>query len=438
MKITRVFLGVALALSLVAVLSSSALAVSTYTAGFQVQNMESNTATVVISYYNQNGSKAIADVQDTIGGNSSKTYFPIAAPSGFNGSVVVSSDRKVAAIVNVLGDGGKSAASYDGSASGGTSVVIPLLMKGNSGFNTWFNVQNAGSGDAHVTVNYSDGTSATATILQGAAATFDQAKESHASPFVGSATVTSDQPVVAAVMEVGTSILFAYSGFASTSASTSPVMPLINANNAGIQTGIQIQNTGTQSTQVTVSYTASAGGGTNCTETQTIANGKSATFALLAFANGTNSTCTAKAKFVGSAKVTANSTSQPLVAIVNQLGPSYGEAYNAFDPNAASSGLVMPLIMDRNGGFFTGFSIMNVGGASTSVNCTFTSSNYTFSATVGQNAAAVDLQNGKLAPGYVGSATCTGGTGSKIIGVVNEAGTAAGTDNLLVYEAVNQ
>jgi hypothetical protein len=33
-------------------------------------------------------------------------------------------------------------------------------MKGNSGFNTWFNVQNTGSSNASVSVSYSDGTSA--------------------------------------------------------------------------------------------------------------------------------------------------------------------------------------------------------------------------------------------------------------------------------------
>jgi len=77
--------------------------------------------------------------------------------------------------------------------------------------------------------------------------------------------------------------MFAYTGFMA--GSPNPVMPLVNANNNGYVTGIQIQNIGTQPTDVTLSYTPSAAGSA-CTETQTIPAGQSKTFALAAFANG--------------------------------------------------------------------------------------------------------------------------------------------------------
>jgi hypothetical protein len=288
-------------------------------------------------------------------------------------------------------------------------------------------------------VTYSDGVTASSVVKPGAAATFSQATEAHASGFVGSATIASTQPVAAAVMEVGAKILFAYSGFAS--GSTAPVMPLINYNNAGFITGAQIQNAGTLTTTVTVSYKASTG--TDCTETQAIPAGKSKTFALYAFASGTppagiTRTCVPGAKFIGAAKVTANSASQPLVAIVNQLGATAGEAYNAFDPTAATNVVVMPLIMDRNSGYYTGFSVVNVGGAATSVDCTFTSSSVTIhQASLAADSALVDIENGKIGNKYVGSAVCTAGTGGMIIGVVNESSTGTGLDNLLVYEAIN-
>jgi hypothetical protein len=428
-------------LSLVSIMTGSALAVSTYTAGFQVQNLTGTAANVVISYYNQDGTKNVADVPDTIPANGSKTYYPVAANTGFNGSVVVSSDQKVAAIVNILGDNGASGASYDGSSVGGTTLLIPLVMKANAGYNTWFNVQNTGAADATVNVTYSDGITASSVVKPGAAATFNQASEAHAAGFVGSATIASTQPVAAAVMEVGTSILFAFSGVPS--GATSPVMPLINANNGGYITGAQIQNAGAQDTTVTVSYKASPGLGTDCTETQTIPAGKSKTFALYAFAAGTppagiTRTCAPGVRFVGAGKVTTNSASQPLVAIVNQLGAKTGEAYNAFDPAAATSVVVMPLIMDRNSGYFTGFSVVNVGTAATSVNCTFTGSSVTVnSPSLAAGAALVDIQNGKIGNKYVGSAVCTAGSGGTIIGVVNESSTAAGVDNLLVYEGIN-
>jgi hypothetical protein len=436
MKAFRALLILALAIGILGSASGASAGAFTYTSGFQVQNLEAAEAKITVTFYNQDGTTA-ATVPDTVGANGSKTYFPLSqVADGFNGSVVISSDKQVAAIGNVLGDGGNAAASYSAATSGATTVQIPLLMKGNSGFNTWFNVQNTGALDATVSVAYSDGTTNSATIKPGAAHTFDQSTETHSAK-VFSAEVTSNQPIAATVIEESTAIMFAYSGF--TGGSTNPVLPLINANNAGYVTGVQIQNSGASSTSVTVTYTDT--GGATCTETQTIASKQSGTFALSAFAGvavpGMTTTCTGGQKLVGSAQVTANSASMPLVAIVNQLGPSNGEAYNGFDPAGATAKVVMPLIMDRNGGFFTGFNVMNVGGASTAVSCTFTGSTYTVSGTVAAGAALNDLQAGKIADKYVGSATCTAGSGGKIVAVVNELGPSGSLDQLLVYEGVN-
>lgn len=435
MKTLRIVFLAVLVLALFTVGMASAGKFS-YTTGFQVQNLSSSSASVAITYYNQDGSVAYT-ANDTIDGSKSKTYFPLPDGVGttFNGSVVVSSDQSVGAVVNLLSTTYNQGASYVGSSSGGTSVQLPLLMKGNSGFDTWFNVQNTGSATASVSVTYSDGTTASASIPAGAAATFDQSTETH-SETVFSAVVTSDQPVVAAAIQENASTLFAYSGFSA--GSTNPVMPLINANNAGFQTGIQIQNVGTASTDVTVSYTPSSDG-VACTETQTIAAGKSATFALYAFAGATQpgmtTTCAGGDKFIGAATVTTNSASQPLAAIVNQLGATQGESYNGFDPSTAGSTLVMPLLMDRNGGYFTGFNLMNVG-TSAQVDCTFTDSTYTFSKTIDANKVETSLQNGQIADGYVGSAVCTAASGGKLLAVVNELGASA--DQFLVYEGISQ
>jgi len=409
-----------------------------YTSGFQVQNLSSSTANITLTYYNQDGTVNTAP-NDTIPANSSKTYYPIHPSGSFNGSVVVSSDQQVASVVNVLGSGTTNAgASYVGASQGGTSVSIPLLMKNNSGYNTWFNVQNTGSADASVTVNYSDGTTAGPyTIKPGAARTFDQSTESHGAT-VFSAIVTSSQPVAVVVIEESTSVMFAYSGF--TGGTTNPVMPLVNANNSGYVTGIQIQNIGSSATDVTVSYTP-ASAGTACTETQNIPAGQSKTFALAAFANGANSNCVAGAKFVGSARVTGNSTNQNLVAIVNQLKTGVnGEAYGGFDPAAATNKVVLPLVMDRNSNWYTGFNVMNVGGAATTVTCTFSGTSYTINTgSLASGQAYNAIQNGQIASGYVGSATCTAAnSGDKIVAVVNELNSVAAGDNLLVYEGINQ
>lgn len=412
----------------------------TYNSGFQVQNLDTNNnANVTIIFYNRDGTVA-ASVNDTIPAGGSKTYFPLKAVSeGFNGSVVIQSDRDIRAIVNVLGNGLAYGASYGGFTKGATTVYVPLLMKANSGYNTWFNVQNTGSAPTDVWINYSDGLTASCNDLQpGASCTLNQATENHAPGWVGSAVVTADQPVAVTVMEVGPTTLFAYDGF--TDGSIDVAMPLVNANNAGYITGIQIMNLGDTATTVTVSYTPSLAG-RPCTETKTIQPKQSATFALQAFAmsiSGEN--CADGERFIGSARVTYNSANQKLVAIVNQLNAAAnkGAAYEGFDPTAATSTVVMPLIMDRNNNYWTGFSVVNVGDTSTTVVCTFSGSSYTETAVLAPGSALTALQNGKIAPGYVGSATCTASDGGKIVGIVNELNSLLTGDAFLVYNAFNK
>jgi len=440
-------LGVVLALVLTVALVGPTSAQSlTYDSCFQVQNLSGTDANIVVYYYQQGNTTPVASPTDTVPANGSKTFCPLSAvSSGFNGSVVIESDQPIAAITNVTGaNWGGYSASYAGFSQGATTVNLPLLFKDNYGFNTWFNVQNVGSAAADVDITYSDGTtSMNNTIQPNLSMTFDQATESH-NQSVFAATITSDQPIVVTVMEVGPSgmpMLFGYNGF--TTAHTNPVMPLVQANNFGYTTGIQVQNTGTTDTDVTITYTPSTAG-TACTQTKTIAAGASETFALTAWDSGdsdADNNCVNGETFVGSAQVTANSTNQELVAIVNQqdFSGNMGASYGSFSPDVASATVVMPAIMQDNYGFFTGFNVMNVGNQATTVNCTFSGSTYTESATLQPGEALTAVQYGTaLGTGYVGSATCTAtGGDQKIIGVVNETLLGTGQDTFLVYEAFN-
>lgn len=416
-----------------------------YTSGVQVANLSStNTATILLVAYNPDGTTNGSPLQDTIAAGKAKTYFPISNVSvGFSGSIVISSNQNIAAIANTVTPDFLMNSSYVGRSQGGAPLQIPLLMKDNSGYNTWFSVQNAGSQAANVQVAYSDGASASGTIPPGSAKVFYQSQENH-SQKVFSAVINSNQPIVGAVIQERSDNILAYTAF--TGGSTNPIFPLVNANNSGIRTGIQIQNVGTQNTDVTVSYTpaAGAGNGTACTETKTIeGNGKSKTFAFVMFElGGDGGNCAAKAKFIGSARVTTNSTNQPLVAVVNQLYPPAlgggSSAYVAFAPTDAGETVVAPLIMDRNSGYFTGISISNVGANPVNINCTFQDTSYTASAqNVPQGGALVDIQNGKIKDKYIGSAVCTGGAGSQLVGVVNQFKNASG-DQAMTYEAIKR
>lgn len=468
----RLSIALSLVLAILAGVTATQAALVSYDSGFQVQNLEATDASITIMFYDRDGN-AVTTVTDTITAGSSNTYFPLTdlgneggnVPTGFDGSVVIASDKKVAAITNISGSDGSDplayGASYNGFTGGSNTVNLPLLMKGNFGFDTWFSVQNVGSVDASVTVTYSDGVVVGPLVVKpGAAGKYEQATEAHAAGWVGSAIVESTgAPVAVAVLEVGTDTLFAYNGFGS--GSTLPVMPLVNMNNFGYVTGIQIQNAGSTDTNVTVSYTPGTpplGTGTACTETRTIPAGQSRSFGLYVFTNFADpvpsslisENCVVGETFVGAAKVTVNSANQDLVGIVNQLNAadSKGNAYIAFDPAGATSDVVFPLIMDRNYGYFTGFNVANAGTttiAAADLTCTVTgtspsgavSMDFNPTADIPAGGAWNLVNNNTLADRFVGSAYCTGPAGSQLLGIVNELRFTAGADTALAYEGTN-
>jgi len=321
---------------------------------------------------------------------------------------------------------------------------LPLIMRVNAGFNTWFNVQNTGTSSTGVTVTYNPGgTTETATIPAGAAATFDQETNTAlGGTFVGSASVTSDsQNIVATVEQVGTGsikTLLGYNGF--TGGSTTVVAPLIMANNGGFFTGIQVQNVGGSTANVTVTYSANttSGMGTPAPDSASIAPGESATF-LQTGGQWTD-------KYVGSATIT-NPEAQELVAIVNQLligTLSFGTAYEGFDPTSATSDASAPLVMANNGGYFTGIQVQNVSGADPcNVTVTFgPNTGGTFTPTSEPASIPVGASNTFLQTGgqwgsnkYVGSASISG-SGCSIVAIVNELNLAE-NDKFFTYNGFN-
>lgn len=426
---------------------------NSYAVGVQIKNLDNNTAAIVtVAYYNESDGSLENTLDVTIPAGDSFTMATLDGVSeGFDGSAVVSADREIAAIANVFANGFSGmGASYSAFSGGASAASLPLVMRDHFGFNTWFKVQNtSGNTETTVTVTYNNGATETATIKPGAAKTFDQATNTaltdpdpnSAAGFVGSATISASDSgtIVATLLQQGPTTLLGYDSFSDANASTNPVMPLVNTNNFGFITGIQIQNTGTQASDVTVSYTASLAG-SNCTETKSVAAGESTTFALGAFsASESGENCADGETFVGSASVTDNSTSQPLVAIVNQLNvsSSKGASYGGFNPSSGTSTVVLPLIMDRNFGYFTGFSIVNVGGSAADITCTYTGSSVTSSGTVAAGEPLTVVNGDTIADGYVGAATCTA-TGGSLVGIVNELNSGASSDSFLVYEGTNQ
>lgn len=400
-----------------------------YTTGAQIVNPDSETATVDVVRFNPDGTEH-STVTYTVDANDSLTIFPLDNPAGRSGSIEIRSEQNITAIFNIVSADFSMGGSYTPSQPS-TEILLPLLSK--TTFDTMFGLQNTNDVAATVSIEYSDGTSRQETIPAHSNRYVYQREETHSlANFAG--VITTNVPVSASVIQTNYTISLVYSGFVDSS--TSPTFPLVSGHGAFVS-GIQIQNGGTEATEITVTYTPSLAGSA-CTETQTITAGGSQTFALLAFSNGSNSTCEGGATFVGSATVTSNSTNQPLVGIGNQLGAASGETYTSFSAENATNTIILPLIMDRNGGFFTGFNIANVGDSSTNVSCTFTDTDYTVSGEILVGGGLTDLQGDKISDGYVGSATCIGEEGSKIVSVVNQLGASAAVDQFFVYEGINR
>ena len=462
MKILRFVLVVAFVLVATGMMPGtvSAQKFPSYTAGINVQNLSGSTGSITIEFFAMStttgtGGASVATVPDTIAGFGVKNYFPLTAvATGFQGSVVVSSSTPIAAVTNVSNADLSSLGAYNGASAGSTSVSLPILHKGNSGFDSWYSIQNAGGSVANVSIDYTStgpGVDKTVQIAPSASVNINQATENHGTArlFAGTITSTNGQPLVVVALQENASNIMAYTGFAS--GSKMPVMPTINMNNSGYFTGTQIYNLGGTATNVTVTYTAGQFG-TNCTETKAVPAGSMVVFTTSAFmSDSAGETCVAGQRFLGSARVTANSTNQDLAVVVNQLrAPTNvnGSSYNGFDPNSAGSSVFMPTIFDRNSGWYTAFNVMNVGNTTAYVKCTYANSSAvstTGSAGLAPGASVTISQLNAISDRYDGSALCQTYTNNshttvdpngKILTVVNELGPGA-PDNLLSYEGIN-
>jgi hypothetical protein len=131
---------------------------------------------------------------------------------------------------------------------------------------------------------------------------------------------------------------------------------------------------------------------------------------------------------------------------VNQLNAAgrKADSYDAFGDTSATATVNMPLIMDRNGGFLTGWSIMNVGSGPTTITVNCANSNKSVTKTFSSGSlqpyqAYTDVQGGVIAPGFVGScvATAANPATDKIVGIVNELNPGSPGDYFMVYDGIN-
>ncbi len=435
----------------------------TWDSSIQVLNLsDTETANIAITYYNQDGTVATAPT-DTVSPGQSNTYFPIHAASGFNGSVVISSDQQIVVVSNlVVNSTQKGGGSYVGFQSGSPTIYFPLVMKGNANQTTTFNVQNTGNTEAQITIRFTPEAGSTYpaipnvtdTIAPGAAKTYNLATMSQFSAvakWVGSVTVavsdTANDSIAGVATTVGTRYsdayqLYTYNAFSG--GSTSVVLPLIQENNSGNRTSVNCQNiSATTPTTVTITYTPEAGSAAKAS--QTVANVPSNGMAVfLQDYQGTT-------KFVGSAIATSNPP-VPMVCVVNQQRPARGagSSYEGFNPSSATDTVVLPLIQSRNGSVANGYAYTSINlatadGSSHSITCDFKPgpgfldpANAT-----GNGASVVFVQNNIYGNGnkFVGGAVCKTGDGAGLFAIVNQAREATPVlprDTLSTYDGFNR
>jgi hypothetical protein len=446
-------------------MSGSVLAapVTTYSSGFQIQNLsQSDDASINIYFYNRSDGSLAATQPATVPAGSFSSFFTLTAVSaGFDGSVVIESSQPVAVVSILHGNDTEHTDTYSGFSSGATTVYLPLIQKNNNGVYSFYYVQNTGTSDAHITVNY-PGTYTgspcpqTATIKAGASARFDLTSDTCLPTGPRAATITSDttaeilvaQPIAAVVVHVRPDnatldpAIISYTGF-TTIGSTNPIFPLVSSGWYGSVTGIQIQNTGTTDTNVTITYTPSATfPGVSCTETRAVLAGQSTTFAnqysrLIDPLCRTTDPGTGYNAFVGVGRVTGNSTNQTLVAIVNNSNTirALASSYDGFDPATATTAVAFPLVVDRYNGITSGMSLVNVSGNSADVTCIFTGTSYTLTPTIPAGASVTYPFKNLIANGYVGSANCT--STQSILGIMNYNTQLTTTDAVGQYAGIN-
>jgi hypothetical protein len=341
---------------------------------FTLVNLGSTAATGTVQYFKPDGSQWKAD--DTFnlaanGGQAIYRQYTDASLSQGQGSVVVSADQSVGAVVQLLarGQNPTSSGAYSGLSGGDSAFYVPLAAKNRgtaSGMaNSQIAIQNTGTGDVSVEVELipTTGSSVTKTgisIKPNASYLYDLALDS-AIPdgFIGSAEVRAlagGQVAVVSNFFTGDAMQ-TFNAFPSTAPAKQWFVPLFTSRLANsLSTPISVQN---------LSGAPIAAGGivVTCTDPNNVQVVKSNTDAVPnkgSWAVNPVTDTSIPELYQGSCIV--NSTGN-VVAIVQMRFINTGEAaaYEAFRGGSTDTKVIVPLVAKRlPNGFATAITIQNM------------------------------------------------------------------------------
>jgi hypothetical protein len=238
-----------------------------YTTGIALTNAGTQSTTVTVTYHNADGTAVSPPRSQALAPNAFWALYQGEAstplPSGFAGTATITTNpaTRLAVIVNEVNGAGGQFLTYTAANAGATRLNAPVaLNNAYGGYNTGMGIQNVGSTTAHVSITYSGVlTPETFDILAGGSrGTYNGGGASNPvlpDGFHGSATISSDQPLVEIVNEVKDGATFgtSYNTFAGGAAIVH--LPLVENAFNGFSTGLGVENVGSGAATVTIVYT---------------------------------------------------------------------------------------------------------------------------------------------------------------------------------------
>ncbi len=401
-----------------------------YNSAFTVQNLGATDGTCQYTLYNGTGTAALTSANVTVQGN--KSYFVYVGGLSVTAgqySTVISCDVNVAAVSNFTGAGSAWSASYSGvSAAQATNTVsFPGLYKNYYGYYTNVVVQNTSSTAIDVTLKIYNGATKvdeeTKTVQGNGFVTFDQKARTVLGEGLYAGVVEAGGPVAAMVsVWRADGQQYAYNGF--TSGTAVAYAPVLMKNYYGFDTALTVQNVGTTSASVTVTYSNGA------TNTKTIPAKASQLFY-------TPNEADLPAGWLGAAKIEA--TGSTVVALVNESDVNNRAAsYTGFAAGGKTANA--PIVLKTYYGFSTSITCQNIGAAAANITATYSNGVTEAKTNVPVNGTALFYQPNTvgLPASFNGSAVIT--SSENIVCVVNEnqVTNPVKSDFLLTYEAIVQ
>lgn len=234
-----------------------------------IQNTDpSTTANLKATFRNQSGGVIAADVSlGSVAPNASRTIAMSSVsglPSGNSAvfSAVVTSDETVnlVGVANIWRTSPTNGtASYSGFTSGSSTLYPPALYNSYYGFRSALTIQNVGTGNAIGTITYSNGQTVPFNLVAGAAQEYYQpantALPSGNSNGVFAAKVEATQGSVVGLVSLSSATGGPFASYnVPSSATASANIPNLLSDYYGYFSAVTVQNAGTTSCNITLTY----------------------------------------------------------------------------------------------------------------------------------------------------------------------------------------